>query len=79
MKKSECHILRTVRASVLKFHIWIPHGKIDDPSFFFLSELSPFLELCTFEKIRTKSYQQDTSKTIRAGGLKLGQLIGDDE
>ena len=46
---------RTVHARVLKFHIWIPHGKIFDIRFFFLSELSPFLELCPFEKIRTKS------------------------
>ena len=46
--------------------------------FFFLSELSPFLELCPFEKIRMKSCQQDISKRIWAG-LKLGQLIRDDE
>ena len=121
---------RTVHARVLKFHIWIPHGKIVDthtiscPSylpfwsyallkksewnlmhaisyepymlgiwnfiygsswknswslFSFLSELSPFLELCPFEKIRMKSCQQDISKCIWARGLKLGQLIGDDE
>ena len=44
---------------VLKFHLWIPHGKIADPCFFFffffflllfLSELSPFLELCPLKK-----------------------------
>ena len=46
---------KTVHARVLKFHIWIPHGKIVDARFFFLSELCPFLELCPFEKIRTKS------------------------
>ena len=40
---------KTVHARVLKFHIWIPHGKIFDARFFFLSELSPFLELCPFE------------------------------
>ena len=46
----------------------------------FLSELSPFLELCPFEKIRMKSCQEDLSKSIGAGSLKkLGQLIGDDE
>ena len=49
------------------------------PVFFFLSELSPFLELCPFEKIRMKSCQQDISKSSWAKGLKLGQLIGDDE
>ena len=41
---------RTVHARVLKFHIWIPHGKTVEACFFFLSELSPFLELCPFEK-----------------------------
>ena len=45
---------KTVHARVLKFHIWIPHGNIAD-TLFFLSELSPFLELCPFEKIRMKS------------------------
>ena len=34
---------------VLKFHVWILHGKIAD-IFFFSSELSPFLELCPVEK-----------------------------
>ena len=40
------HSSKTVHARVLKFHTWIPHGKIFDTLFFFLSELSPFLELC---------------------------------
>ena len=40
---------RTVHARVLKFHIWIPHGKIFDAHFFFLFKLSPLLELCPFE------------------------------
>ena len=79
MKSDACHILWTVHARFLKFHIWIPHGKTADPIFFFLSELSPFLELCPFEKIRMISCQQDISKRIWARGLKLGQLIGDDE
>ena len=30
---------------------------------FFLSELSPFLELCPFDKIRMKSCQEDISKS----------------
>ena len=34
---------------------------------FFLSELYPFLELCPFEKIRMKSYQQDISKVFELG------------
>ena len=46
---------------------------------FVLSELSPFLELCPFEKIRMKSCQQDISKSVLTWGLNLGQLIGDVE
>ena len=38
-----------VHARVLKFYIWIPHGKITDMYFFFFSELYPFLELCPFK------------------------------
>ena len=41
-------ILLTMHARVLKFHIWIPYGKLANPYFFF-SELCPFLELCPFE------------------------------
>ena len=29
-----CHILRTQDAGVLKFYIWVSHGKIPDPYFF---------------------------------------------
>ena len=36
-------------ANVLKFHILIPHEKIGD-SYFFLSQLSPILELFPFDK-----------------------------
>ena len=70
MKSDACHILWTLHGRVLKFHIWIPRGKIAHLYFFFLSKLPPFLEL---------SCQQDISKTIWARGLKLGQLIEDDE
>ena len=37
-------------ANVLKFHILIPHEKIGD-RIFFLSQLSPILELFPFDKI----------------------------
>ena len=35
-----------MNARVLKFHIQIPHEKIVDPYFFFMSKLCPFSELC---------------------------------
>ena len=40
MKSDACHILWTVHARVLKFHIWIPHGKIADPYVFLVWDLS---------------------------------------
>ena len=40
MKSDACHILWTMHARVLKFHIWIPHGKIADP-YFFLVRVMP--------------------------------------
>ena len=72
MKSDACHILWTVHARVFKFHIWIPHGKIADPYFIFLSELPPLLKLCPFEKTSMKSCGQDISKSIWGRGLKLG-------
>ena len=66
-KSDACHILWTVHARVLKFHIWIPHGKIADRIFI----LVWVLKLCPFEKIGMKSCQQDISKTIWARGLHL--------
>ena len=61
---------RTMHARILRFHIWIPHGKIAD-TFFFLSELSPFLELCPLEKIRMKSDACHILWTVYAWVLKF--------
>ena len=84
-----CPFIKTVHARVLKFHIWIPHGKIVDTRFCFLYELSPFLELCPFEKIQMKSDACHILWTVHiwiphgknswARGLKLCQLLGDNE
>ena len=46
-----CHILQTVHARVLKFHIWIPHVKVVD-WYFFLARVMTLSGLCPFEKIR---------------------------
>ena len=61
-----CHILRTVHARVLKFHMWISLGKISCPLFPFLSELSPFLELGPFDKIRMKPDACHILQTVHA-------------
>ena len=36
------HMLRTVHARVLKFHVWIPHGNIADLYFFSHPSYVPF-------------------------------------
>ena len=40
MKSDACHILWTVHARVLKFRIWIPHGKTADQYFFLVQVIS---------------------------------------
>ena len=60
-----------VHARVLKFHMYIPHGKIFDTRFFSCPELSPFLELCPFEKIWTKSAACHILWTLYARVLKF--------
>ena len=37
-----CHIIWTMHARILKFHIWIPHGKIADPYFLLVRVISLF-------------------------------------
>ena len=62
---------KMVHARVLKVLIWIPHGNIVGTCFFFLSELSPFLELCPFEKIKTKSDACHILWTVHSRVLKF--------
>ena len=50
MKSDACLILRTVHARVLKFHIWIPHGKIADPYFFSCPSCLPFWSYAPLKK-----------------------------
>ena len=42
-------------------------------------EIRSFENFGILKKIRMKCFQQDILKSILALGLKLGQLIGDDE
>ena len=72
--KHVCHILWTVHVRVLIFHMdssW----KNNWHTFFFLTELSPFLELCPFEKIRMKSDACHILWTVHARVLKFYILI----
>ena len=57
----------------------IPHEKIANPWFFSFPSYLPFWSygpLKIFEKYLVSRISQ---KVFKAGGLKLGQLIGDDE
>ena len=69
--RASMHSSKTMHARVLKFHTWIPHGKIADTHFLFLSELTPFLELCPFEKLRMKSDACHILWTMHARVLKF--------
>ena len=68
MKSDACHILWTVHARVLKFHIWIPHGKIANPYIFFRLIYLPFWSFAPLNK----------SEWNLASKIPLGQLIEDD-
>ena len=67
-----------MHARALKFHVWIPHEKIAETYFFFLSGLCPFPELWPFEKIWMESCQQTISKPMKARALKFKEKIGSD-
>ena len=50
MKSDACHILWTVHARVLKFHIWISRGNIADPYFFACPSYLPFRSYAPLKK-----------------------------
>ena len=45
-----CRILRTVHARVLKFHLWIPYGKIANPHLFSCPSYIPFWSYAPLKK-----------------------------
>ena len=53
-----------IKIAIIDLFVWWGRGTsvFFENTAFFLSELSPFLELCPFEKIRMKSCQQDILK-----------------
>ena len=46
---------KTVHATVLKFHMWIPYGKIFDARFFSCPSYLPFWSCAPLNKIRIES------------------------
>ena len=52
--------VHTVTFLDLNFHVWIPHEKIANP-YFFLSKLSPLVEVCPFQKSKNNIVTLETS------------------
>ena len=66
------------RDIVLKFHVWIPHGKIADAYFWFSLNYLPSLNYGLLTNKGMKFCKCLISKNIIARNLKLVMLIGDD-
>ena len=73
--KHACHILWTMHARLLKFHIWIPHGKITD-QYFFLVRVISLSGVMPLWKIRMKSDACHILWTVHARVLKFLIIYG---
>ena len=62
---------KTVHARILKFHIWIPHGKIADTRFFPCPSYLPFWSYASLKKIRKKSGACHILWTVHTRVLKF--------
>ena len=65
-----CYIFGTLHGRVLKLHIWLRHPKLVDPYFFFLFELSFFLELCPFGENHKETLSAKDIRKNLSYGLK---------
>ena len=87
LKKWGTHWLRLVRMcvcihvrdTVLKLHVWIPHGKIADAYIWFSVNYLPLLNYSPLTNKGMKFCKCRISKSIIARNLKLAMLIGDDD
>ena len=68
-----------VQDIVLKFHVWIPHGKIANTYFWFSLNYLPLLNYGPLTNKGMKFCKCRISKNIIARNLNLCQLIGEDE
>ena len=67
-----------MHARVLKFHIWIPHGKIADLYFFSCPSYLPFSSYASLKNQNEIMSARYLEKYL-VRGLKLGQRIEDDK
>ena len=66
-----CHILWTVHVRVLKFHIWIFHGKIADCDFFFLQVISLSGVMPLWKKTEWNPVSKISLKVFELGAWSL--------
>ena len=71
MKSDACRILWNVHASVLKFHIWIPHGKIADLYFFSCPSFLPFWSYAPLKKSEWNLVSKISLKVFELGAWYL--------
>ena len=74
MKSNACHILRTMHVRVLKFHIWIPHGKIADPYFFSCLSFLHFWSYAPLKKSAWNLVSKISRKVFELGAWNLVRL-----
>ena len=73
-KSDACHILWTVHARALKFHIWIPHGKIAYPYFFSYLSYLPFWSYAPLKKSTWNLVSKISQKVFELGAWNLVSL-----
>ena len=71
MKSDACHILLTVHARVLKFRIWIPHGKIAVPYVFSCLSYIPFRSYTPLKKSEWNLVSKVSGKVFELGAWNL--------
>ena len=76
MKSDACHILWTVHSRVLKFHIWIPHGKIADPYSFSCPSYLPFWSYAHLKKSEWNLVSKIPRKVFELGAWNLVSWYG---
>ena len=74
MKSDACHILWTVPARVLKFHIWIPHGKIADRYFFSCPSYLLFWSYAPLKKTERNLVSKISRNVFELGAWNLVSL-----
>ena len=67
IKSDTCHILQTMHAEVLKFHIWIPRGKVGDPYVFSCPSYLPFWSYAPLKKSEWNLVSKISQKVFELG------------